>query len=188
MSYLQLVTNCLCLLSSSPPPPPLLSSPSFLPLTLSLTPPIPRLVSPLYPLFPCPPSPSFLLGGKEHLLSSQPHVSWAGSDLAHTYVDFTSVSLVPLGGSSRPVKDEKKKKKSLAEALQRAKSEGISLRGQGCRLLASQIGSPTAGTRMRGSKGIEAGGPVGEPALLLSGCLFMCKTGPGPPTSESCVT
>lgn len=80
------------------------------------------------------------------------------------------------------------KKKSLAEALQRAKSEGISLRGQGCRLLASQIGSPTAGTRMRGSKGIEAGGPVGEPALLLSGCLFMCKTGPGPPTSENCVT
>lgn len=115
----------------SPPHCPL-SSPPTPPLPSSLTPPFPLSVSFLSPSVPCSfpflsmlpsfsPLPHVLflpplssLEGESTRLPPQPQLPRARCDLECTHIYFTSVSLVPLGGSSKPVKDEK----TLAQVLQ----------------------------------------------------------------------
>lgn len=159
-------------LLSSPPPPPLPTTPRF-PLPLSfLSPSVPfsTLPSPGCPLTPLPHP--LLEGEGAPGFHPHPKCPWAWADLECTHVYFTSVSFVPLGGSSKPVKDGEKNK-NRAQALQRAKSESVSLRGpglgrqQGCWSQRARIGSP--------------------PLSSLGIGFFIRKTGLIPPTSRAVV-
>lgn len=116
------LSQIICFFFSPPPPAPLPAP--FLPLSFLPHPlPLPLLVAPSLPLLPCP------LGGRQHLSSSQPQCPWAWSGLAHTHVDFTGVSLIPLGGSSRPAVDEKT---VLLRLCRGWRQSALAAEGQGC--------------------------------------------------------
>lgn len=168
MSHLQRVT-LICFFLSAPPRQPLPPSPPF---------PLPRPPSPL-------PGPSCALSSRREGIPLPPPSteSWAWSAWEHRHVSFTSVSFIPLGGSSKLVKDEKN---ILFRLCRGWNQRAVACEGQGCCLRGFSNGLTQAGAWTRGSWGVGARGPGFGASLLLRGLGFLsCEVGLMPPTSWS---
>lgn len=163
------VSQRVCFFLSSPPRQPLPPSPPF---------PLPRPPSPL-------PGPSCALSSRREGIPLPPPSteSWAWSAWEHRHVSFTSVSFIPLGGSSKLVKDEKN---ILFRLCRGWNQRAVACEGQGCCLRGFSNGLTQAGAWTRGSWGVGARGPGFGASLLLRGLGFLsCEVGLMPPTSRS---